>query len=89
MRWFGHQEITGGFVVSKEIDKLIEAVLKEEIRINLSGAPVISLPDDQRNYTPTDKTSFKWGSTICKTTLFENKITFSTEEKTKTEKGGN
>ena len=44
---------------------------------------------NEYNYTPTDKTSFKWGSTICKTTLFENKITISTEEKTKTEKGGN
>ena len=40
-------------------------------------------------YTPSDKTTFEWGSTICKTTLFENKITISTEEKNKTEKGGN
>ena len=38
--------------------------------------------------TPSDKTTFKLGSAICKTTLFENKITISTEEKRKTNKGG-
>ena len=44
---------------------------------------------NEYNYTPNIKNTFGGSSAICKTTLFENKITISTEEKTKTEKGGN
>ena len=43
---------------------------------------------NEYDYTPNIRNGIKMDKTP-KTTLFENKITFSTEEKTKTEKGGN
>jgi hypothetical protein len=49
--------------------------------------PVWSYSNDY-NYIPNIKNGGK-ADKIPKTTIFESKITISTEEKTKTEKGGN
>jgi len=49
--------------------------------------PVWSYSNDY-NYIPNIKNGSKVDE-IPKTTIFQNKITISTEEKTKTEKGGN
>ena len=45
--------------MSKELDKLIEAVLREEIKINLADAPDISLPDNPSDYNADDKENSK------------------------------